>query len=151
MCAEVCAATRLTRPEVAFLLCFWYRGIIEQKVYEYERIARLSLVGKGLPRVMIRLLMQWDIKMGREQDFSEFVVREFAPRLMQLGIEPNEVLYTMYGEGPQMLTIGAVESREKLVDILQSAGWKKLHDKLLTYVTNYSQKVVPDNGRNFQL
>ena len=41
---------------------------------------------------MIRLLMQWDIKMGREQDFSEFVVREFAPRLMQLGIEPNEVL-----------------------------------------------------------
>jgi hypothetical protein len=100
---------------------------------------------------MIRLLMQWDIKLGREQDFSEFVVREFAPRLMQLGIEPNEVLYTMYGEGPQMLTIGAVESTEKLQDILQSAGWRKLHDKLLGYVTNYSQKVVPDNGRNFQL
>ncbi|MCC6457598.1 MAG: hypothetical protein IT328_21760 [Caldilineaceae bacterium] len=100
---------------------------------------------------MIRLLMQWDIKMGREQDFSEFVVREFAPRLMQLGIEPNEVLYTMYGEGPQMLTIGAVESAEKLQDILQSAGWRKLHDKLLGFVTNYSQKVVADNGRNFQL
>ncbi len=95
--------------------------------------------------------MQWDIKMGREQDFSEFVVREFAPRLMQLGIEPNEVLYTMYGAGPQMLTIGAVESPEKLADILESSGWKKLHGKLLTYVTNYSQKVVPDNGRNFQL
>ena len=100
---------------------------------------------------MIKLLMQWDIKMGREQDFSEFVVREFAPRLMQLGIEPNEVLYTMYGEGPQMLTIGAVESQEKLADILQSNGWQKLHGKLLTYVTNYSQKVVPDNGRSFQM
>jgi hypothetical protein len=70
---------------------------------------------------------------------------------MQLGIEPNEVLYTMYGAGPQMLTIGAVESPEKLLDILQSAGWRKLHDKLLTYVTNYSQKVVAYNGRNFQL
>jgi len=100
---------------------------------------------------MVRLLMQWDIRMGREQDFSEFVVREFAPRLMQLGIEPSEVLYTMYGEGPQMLTLGAVESKEKLQEILQSPGWKKLHEKLLTYVTNYSQKVVPDNGRNFQL
>jgi hypothetical protein len=95
--------------------------------------------------------MQWDIKMGREQDFSEFVVREFAPKLMQLGIEPNEVLYTMYGEGPQMLTIGAVESEEKLAHILQSNGWQKLHGKLLTYVTNYSQKVVADNGRSFQM
>lgn len=100
---------------------------------------------------MVKLLMQWDIRVGREQDFSEFVVREFAPRLMQLGIEPSEVLYTMYGEGPQMLTLGAVESPEKLANILQGSGWQKLHVKLLTYVTNYRQKVVRDNGRNFQL
>ena len=37
------------------------------------------------------------------------------------------------------------------MDILQSAGWRKLHEKLLTYVTNYSQKAVADNGRSFQL
>ncbi len=102
-------------------------------------------------KIMVKLLMQWDIKMGREQEFSEFVVREFAPRLMQLGIEPSEVLYTMYGEGPQMLTIGAVESVDKLTNILQSGGWEKLHAKLLAYVTNYQQKIVRDNGRNFQL
>ena len=57
----------------------------------------------------------------------------------------------MYGEGPQMLAIGAVDSPEKLQDILQSPGWDRLHRKLLTYVNNYSQKVVRDNGRNFQL
>jgi hypothetical protein len=100
---------------------------------------------------MVKLLMQWDIKAGREQDFSEFVVREFAPKLMQLGVQPNEVLYTMYGEGPQMLAIGLIESREKAGEILQSSGWKKLHGKLLTFVTNYRQKVVPDNGRDFQM
>ncbi|MEZ4859904.1 MAG: hypothetical protein R3C14_01280 [Caldilineaceae bacterium] len=99
---------------------------------------------------MLKLVMQWDIKMGSEQDFHEFIVREFAPRLMQLGIEPSEVLYTMYGEGPQMLTMGVVESREKLLEIFRSSGWKKLHNKLLSYVTNYSQKVVVDNGHNFQ-
>ena len=100
---------------------------------------------------MVKLLMQWDIKVGREQDFSEFVVREFAPRLMQLGIEPSEVLYTMYGEGPQMLTLGSVESPEQLAGLLKSSGWEKLHAKLLTYVTNYRHRVVKDNGRNFQL
>lgn len=101
--------------------------------------------------IMVKLIMQWDIKLGREQEFSEFVVREFAPRLMQLGIEPSEVLYTMYGEGPQMLTIGAVESNERLFNILHSKGWRELHNRLLAYVINYQQKIVRDNGRNFQI
>jgi hypothetical protein len=100
---------------------------------------------------MVKLLMQWDIKMGRDKEFSEFVVREFAPKLMQLGIQPSEVLYTMYGKGPQMLAIGVVESREKAANILNSANWKSLHTKLLGYVTNYRHKVVPDNGREIQL
>jgi hypothetical protein len=100
---------------------------------------------------MVKLLMQWDIKPSREQDFSEFVVREFAPKLMQLGVQPSEVLYTMYGKGPQMLAIGVIESPEKAANILNSAGWQKLHSKLLTYVTNYRHKVVRDNGRDFQM
>lgn len=102
------------------------------------------------PGFMIKLLMQWDIKVGREQDFSEFVVREFAPRLMKLGIEPTEILYTMYGEGPQMYTSVVVDSREKLLTVLQSEGWKNLHQKLQDYITNYTQKVVEDTGR-FQI
>lgn len=94
--------------------------------------------------------MQWDIKDGRDQDFSEFVVREFAPRLMKLGIEPTEILYTIYGKGPQMYTSVVVENQNKLNEILQSEAWGKLHSKLQTYITNYSQKVVEDKGR-FQL
>ncbi len=100
---------------------------------------------------MVRLLMKWDIKMGREQPYFEFVMREFAPGLMQLGIEPAEVWYTIYGEGPQMLTIGEVNSIERLRKILQSTSWKKLHSKLLLYVTNYQQRIVPHNNRTFQV
>jgi hypothetical protein len=100
---------------------------------------------------MVKLIMQWDIRKGYEQEFSEFVVREFAPKLMQLGVQPSEVLYTMYGKGPQMLAIGMVESQERAIRILQGNGWQKLHAKLMNYVTNYHHKVVPDNGRDFQL
>lgn len=110
----------------------------------------LIIPGKDKISRMLKLLMQWDIKPGREQEFTEFVLREFAPRLMQLGIEPSEVLYTMYGEGPQMLTMGVVDNQEKLEEILRSSSWKKLHGKLLSFVNNYSQKVVVDNGRDFQ-
>ena len=99
---------------------------------------------------MVKLLMQWDIKIGREQDFSEFMVREFAPRLMKLGIEPTEMLYTMYGEGPQMYASVVVDSLEYLAEVMQNESWKKLQSKLQTYITNYSQKVVADSGR-FQI
>jgi len=100
---------------------------------------------------MIRLLMKWDIKAGREQPYFEFVMREFAPGLMQLGIEPAEVWYTVYGKGPQMLTIGEADSPEKLQSILQSELWRELRTRLLMYVTNYSQRIVGQNNRTFQL
>ncbi|MCB0081648.1 MAG: hypothetical protein KDE54_18070 [Caldilineaceae bacterium] len=99
---------------------------------------------------MVKLLMQWDIKIGREQDFSEFMVREFAPRLMKLGIEPTEILYTMYGEGPQMYASVVVDSRERLLEVMQNESWKRLQSKLQAYVINYTQKIVADSGR-FQM
>jgi hypothetical protein len=101
--------------------------------------------------MMVKLLMQWDIKPGREQDFSEFMVRELAPKLMQLGVQPSEVLYTLWGKGPQILAIGVIESQEKAASVLNSAGWQKLHSKLLAYAANYRHKVVRDNGRDFQM
>lgn len=100
---------------------------------------------------MVRLLLKWDIKPGREQPYFEFVMREFAPGLMQLGIEPAEVWYTTYGDGPQMLTIGEASSVEKLQSILHSENWKKLHAKLLLYVSNYSHRIVAHNKRTFQM
>jgi hypothetical protein len=100
---------------------------------------------------MVRLLMQWDIRTGHEQPYFEFVMREFAPGLMRLGIDPAEVWYTIYGNGPQMLTIGEVSNLERLQAILQDENWKNLHSKLLMHVTNYKQRVVVDNNRTFQL
>lgn len=99
---------------------------------------------------MIKLLMSWNIKMGREQPYFEFIVREFAPGLMRLGIQPTEAWYTIYGKGPQILTGGVTEDLETMQHILNSQDWQRLHGKLLVYVTNYQQKVVEASGR-FQL
>ncbi|WP_423223930.1 hypothetical protein [Candidatus Amarolinea aalborgensis] len=99
---------------------------------------------------MIKLLMSWDIKMGREQPYFEFIVREFAPGLMRLGIQPTEAWYTIYGKGPQILTGGVTDDLDTMQHILNSQDWQRLHSKLLNYVTNYQQKVVEASGR-FQL
>lgn len=100
--------------------------------------------------MMMKLLMSWDIKSGREQAYFEFIVREFAPGLMRLGLQPTEAWYTVYGEGPQILTGGVTSDIETMNRILASDEWTALRDRLLAFVTDFHHKVVPANG-SFQL
>lgn len=99
---------------------------------------------------MIKLLMTWDIRPGKESEYFEFVVQEFGPRLVRLGIQMTEAWYTVYGEGPQILAGGVANDRATLINVLEGEEWQALHKKLLEFVTNYSSKIVQHTG-NFQL
>ena len=46
--------------------------------------------------------MTWDIIAGREQEYFEFVVREFLPGMQPLGLETSDAWLTMYGRHPQI-------------------------------------------------
>ena len=99
---------------------------------------------------MIKLLMNWDIKSGHEQPYFEFVMQEFAPGLMRLGLQPTEAWYTVYGQGPQILTGAVANDIETMRHILASEEWRALSDRLLEHVHNFSLKVIQASGR-FQL
>ncbi len=99
---------------------------------------------------MVKLLMKWDIKSGHEQPYFEFVVQEFAPGLMRLGLQPTEAWYTVHGKGPQFLTGVVAEDLATMHRILGGDEWHDLYQRLLEHVVNYSQKVVTATGR-FQL
>jgi hypothetical protein len=98
----------------------------------------------------IKLLMSWDIKQGQESEYFEFVVREFAPGIIRLGLQPTEAWYTMYGSCPQIMTSGITEDMTTMQRVLASPEWGELHEKLLQYVDNFEKKIVPAAGR-FQL
>lgn len=91
----------------------------------------------------IKLLMTWDILPGREQEYFEFVVRDFIPGLQSLGMEPSDAWYTMYGEHPQIMTAAQMENMSVLQNVLQSDDWVGLTGKLLDFVENFEYKVVP--------
>ncbi len=99
---------------------------------------------------MVKLLMSWDIRPGAESEYFEFIVREFAPGIMKLGVQPTEAWYTVFGEGPQILTGAVAEDLATMKSILASRDWQKLQDKLFEYVTNFNFKIVRATGR-FQL
>lgn len=90
----------------------------------------------------VKLLMTWDIQPGREQEYFEFVVREFVPGMQRLGIQPTEAWYTTYGDRPQILTGGVTESKDSMEQALETEEWQELRDSLLEYVTNFDFKVV---------
>jgi hypothetical protein len=99
---------------------------------------------------MVKLLMSWNIKHGSESDYFEFIVREFAPGIMKLGIQPTESWYTVFGKGPQILIGGVAEDLPTLKSIMDGPEWERLERKLLNYVTNFKSKIVRPTGR-FQL
>jgi hypothetical protein len=92
--------------------------------------------------VAVKLLMTWDIISGREQEYFEFVVREFLPRMQQLGLEPNDAWYTMYGEQPQIMVSAQMPTLPALERAINSDEWQGLVNELLDYVENYTYKVV---------
>ena len=81
-----------------------------------------------------KLLLSWDILPGREQEYFEFVVREFIPGIQALGLEPSDAWLTIYGEQPQILTGVEVNNINSLNTVLASQEWDSMIAKLLDYV-----------------
>ena len=92
--------------------------------------------------MQFKLLLSWDILPGREQEYFEFVVREFIPGIQALGLEPSDAWLTIYGEQPQILTGVGVSSMNSLNAVLSSQEWDSMIAKLLDYVDNLEVKTV---------
>jgi hypothetical protein len=91
----------------------------------------------------VKLLMTWDIQPGREQDYFEFVVREFLPGMQTIGLEPSDAWFTKYGNQPQIMVAAQMESQEIMENLLRTTEWSNLIGRLLDYVTNFQLKMVP--------
>ena len=97
--------------------------------------------------------MHWDIKPGRDQEYFEFVVREWVPGIQRLGLQPTGAWYTTYSrskEAPQIMTEGIAKDMDTMRGILESGEWSNLYEKLQEYVHNYQQKLVRTTG-GFQM
>ncbi|MCZ7551864.1 MAG: hypothetical protein M5U05_04635 [Anaerolineales bacterium] len=98
----------------------------------------------------IKILMTWDILPGREQDYFEFVVRDFIPAMQRMGMEVSDAWFTMYGDQPQILAAAQMPTINALNQVLESADWKDLTSRLLDYVENFDYKIVQSRS-GFQM
>lgn len=99
---------------------------------------------------MMKLLLNWDIKPGRDQEYFEFMVREFAPGINRLGLNPTEAWLAVYGDCPQIMMEAVGDNMQAIRDLLEDPEWIELRDKLMEYVENYEHKIVPAS-KGFQI
>jgi hypothetical protein len=90
----------------------------------------------------VKLLMTWDILPGREQEYFEFVVRDFIPGVQRLGLEPSDAWFTMYGDQPQIMAAIQSSTITNLQSVLDSPEWEELTRQLLDYVEDLEYKIV---------
>ncbi len=90
----------------------------------------------------VKLIMSWDIAPDREQEYFEFVVREFIPGVQRLGFELSDAWATVFGSQPQILVGAVVPNPAQARKILNSSEWKSLNNQLQDYVRNYQFKIV---------
>lgn len=98
----------------------------------------------------VKLIMTWDIRPGREEEYFEFHIRKFIPMLEKLGVKLSEAWLTVYGEEPRMMAEATMGSLSKLQGVLNSSDWDDLGVELDDFVENFKYKVVPA-GSGFQL
>lgn len=91
----------------------------------------------------VKILMTWDILPGREQEYFEFIVRDWIPGLQRIGMEPSDAWFTMFGNQPQIMTAAQMSNLNALQQVIKSNDWVDLTQRLLDYVENFSFKVVP--------
>ncbi len=99
---------------------------------------------------MIKLIMTWNVREGKETEYLEFLTREFTRAIMDLGIQPTDAWYAVWGRGPQVLAAGITDDLETMERALASAEWADFQTKLQQLVADFKFKVVEAAG-GFQL
>jgi len=89
-----------------------------------------------------QMILTWDIRPGREQEYSEFINNRFAPSLVEIGLPPSDVFYTAYGRAPQIMVILEVTDLPTLKEAMGSERWTKMKGDLLDLIEKYSERVI---------
>jgi hypothetical protein len=90
----------------------------------------------------LRLILTWNIRPGREQEYSMFVNDRLAPGLVESGLPPHDVYNTTSGRGPQIMVVLEIPDPAVLQQAMQSTQWGALKRELLQYIEDYQEQVV---------
>jgi hypothetical protein len=94
----------------------------------------------------VKLLLSFDIRIGREGAYRRFVIEEFLPQAQALGLVPTDAWHTAYGNYPLRLLGFVADDLETMRIARETDQWQSLIKKLEGYTGNLTQRVVRFRG-----
>jgi len=91
----------------------------------------------------VKLIMTWDILPNHEQEYFDFLVREFVPSLNRLGFELSDAWATIYGDQPQVQISALLPNESEAEQRMAKPEWMELKEKLQQCIQNLECKLVP--------
>jgi hypothetical protein len=91
----------------------------------------------------VKLLLAYNIKPNREDEYYRYVMGEFLPSLQNAGLHMVEGWHTAYGNYPLRLIAFRTEDEKTMQQVLKSTEWKEAKEKLLKLVRDYEERIVP--------
>ncbi|MEL7590607.1 MAG: hypothetical protein AAGU17_04870 [Anaerolineaceae bacterium] len=98
----------------------------------------------------LKLILTWDITPEHEQEYFEFVIREYIPGIQRLGCELSDAWATVYGAKPQITVSMVLPNAKKVRQLFVTEEWITLTNRLQDFIQNYNLKVVYARS-NFQI
>lgn len=94
----------------------------------------------------VKVLITWNVRPGREQEYFGYVVGEYLPTANKLGLNVTDAWVTVYGKRPQVLIGALIPSLPEAQRLIHSQEWIDLTDHLLDYVQDFDLKLVNQSG-----
>ena len=93
-----------------------------------------------------KLILTWDIRAQHEQEYFEFVMREFLPAMQRMGFELTDAWVTAFGEQPQVLVGATMLNAQDIRHAVSTAEWVKLRTDLNAFIENFALKIAEKSG-----
>lgn len=90
-----------------------------------------------------KLLVTYNVLAHREMEYRRFVIQRWLPGMQEQGLEPGEILHTLWGDYPPRLIVLYAPDLSTLRQLLASDEWQNWHEQLDKMVRNLEYKVVP--------
>ena len=90
-----------------------------------------------------KLIMTWNIIPGKEQEYFDFLIHIFVPRMNQLGFELTDAWATIYGDEPQVMVTASLPDELEAERRMSQNDWHVLIDQLEGFVDDFQLKLVP--------
>ena len=91
---------------------------------------------------MLKVVISYDMQEGKEQACQEYLVNKLAPGLAKLGFRVSDVLYTVWGDSPQITSAGEVNDISEAKDIFLSNDWENLATGMEEITENFKVRVL---------